>query len=60
MHLPRAHFIRKEGGVPSGLNMRKKNWQMQHCTSQTEIESLYKSNYGLLKDYSHHREHAQT
>ena len=24
MHLPRAHFIRKEGGVPSGLNMRKK------------------------------------
>ena len=24
MHLPRAHFIRKEGGVPSGLNMRRK------------------------------------
>ena len=39
MHLPRAHFIRKEGGVPSGLNMRKKKGQMQHCTSQTEIES---------------------
>ena len=38
MHLPRAHFIRKEGGVPSGLNMRKKG-QMQHCTSQTEIKS---------------------
>ena len=35
MHLPRAHFIRKEGGVPSGLNMRKKK-----LTNAT----LYKSN----------------
>lgn len=55
MHLPRAHFIRKEGGVPSGLNMRKKR------TNAT----LYKSNrnkvnYTLLKDYSCHRKHAQS
>ena len=56
MHLPRAHFIRKEGGVPSGLNMRKKK-----RTNAT----LYKSNRNrvncvLLKDYSHLRKHAQS
>ena len=56
MHLPRAHFIRKEGGVPSGLNMRKKKW-----TNAT----LYKLNRNrvncvLLKDYSHLEKHTQS
>lgn len=51
MHLPRAHFMRKEGGVPSGLNMRKKNWQMQHCTGQTEIELTIKTRRGTLLEF---------
>lgn len=51
MHLPRAHFMRKEGGVPSGLNMRKKNWQMQHCTDQTEIELTIKTRRGTLLEF---------